>query len=192
MTHKIMLCFVRSDSDILEASWLNRAASSLATVEDGQVPFIHAELLFCPPGVNTGTTDSVSGLACSIVYSGTVHLESKRFSRKEWFFRSMECSKGQYDTMMNFCSERQGNGFNHMGYFMYWSPIKPSPMSYTWLGMSPRWYCSEIVIAALKEGNILAEEVETSMHPHALYKLVQNSSMADCGRNMNQVNLRFV
>ena len=192
MTHKIMLCFVRSDSDILEASWLNRAASSLANTNDGEVPFIHAELLFCPPGSNTGSTDTISGLACSIVYSGSVHLEKKRFSRKEWFFRSMECSKGQYDTMMNFCEEHKGNGFNHLGYFLFWSPLRPSPTSYTWLGLSARWYCSEIVIAALKKGDILSSDISSSVHPHDLYKLVQNSSMADCGRNMNDVNLRFV
>ena len=186
-----MLCFVRSDSDILESSWLNRAAASLASSDDGEAPFIHAELLFCPPGGQTGK-DTVSGLACSIVYSGSVHLESKRFSRKEWFFRSMECTKGQYDTMMSFCKERQGNGFNHLGYFLYWSPLKPSPTSYQWLGMSPRWYCSEIVIAALKEGGIIDDNISSSMHPHALYKLIQGNSMADCGRNMNKMNLRFV
>jgi len=186
-----MLCFVRSDSDILEASWLNRIAASIASTEDDTAPFIHAEILFCPPGAENGK-DTVSGLACSIVYSGSVHLESKRFSRKEWFFRSMECSKSQYDTMLEYCQERQGDGFNHMGYFLYWSPFRPSPMSYTYLGMSPRWYCSEIVIAALKEGDILDDSVSNSMHPHALYQLVQPSSMADCGRNMKEVNLRFV
>jgi len=191
MTHKIMLCFVRSDSDILEASWLNRIAASIASTEDDTAPFIHAEILFCPPGAENGK-DTVSGLACSIVYSGSVHLESKRFSRKEWFFRSMECSKSQYDTMLTYCQERQGDGFNHMGYFLYWSPIRPSPMSYTYLGMSPRWYCSEIVIAALKEGDILDDSVSNSMHPHALYQMVQPNSMADCGRNMKEVNLRFV
>lgn len=191
MTHKIMLCFVRSDSDILEASWLNRAAASLATTDDGSAPFIHAELLFCPPGQST-SKDTVSGLACSIVYSGAVHLESKRFSRKEWFFRSMECSKTQYDTMMSFCKEHQGDGFNHLGYFLFWSPLRPSPTSYTWLGMKPRWYCSEIVIGALKEANIVDESVSSSMHPHDLFKLVQGRTMADCARNMNQMNLRFV
>jgi hypothetical protein len=192
MNHKIMLCFVRSDSDILEASWLNRAAASLASTENDEVPFIHAELLFCPPGSNTGSNDSVSGLACSIVYSGSVHLESKRFSRKEWFFRSMECSKSQYDTMMNFCTEHRGDSFNHLGYFLAWTPFAPTPLSYTYLGMSPRWYCSEIVIAALKEANILADEVSSSMHPHELYKMVQGNTMADCGRNMGSMNLRFV
>lgn len=191
MTHKIMLCFVRSDSDILEASWLNRAAASLASTEDGSAPFIHAELLFCPPGGSSGK-DSVSGLACSIVYSGNVHLETKRFSRKEWFFRSMEVSKGQYDTMMSFCKVHQGDSFNHLGYFMYWSPLRPSPMFYTYLGMTPRWYCSEIVIGALKAGEIVDESVSSSMHPHELYKLVQGSSVADCARDINALNLRFV
>lgn len=186
-----MLCFVRSDSDILEASWLNRAAASLATTEDGSAPFIHAELLFCPPEGQQGK-DTVSGLACSIVYSGSVHLESKRFSRKEWFFRSMECSKGQYDTMLSYCKERQGDGFNHLGYFMFWSPLRPSPTSYTWLGLSPRWYCSEIVIAALKVGEVLDSSVSDSMHPHELYKMLQGSTMADCGRNMNKLKLQFV
>jgi|TARA_B110000858_G_scaffold198175_1_gene262988 hypothetical protein len=191
MTHKIMLCFVRSDSDILQASWLNRAAASMTTNDDGSPPFIHSELLFCPPGSPSGT-DTVSGLACSIVYSGQVHLESKRFSRKEWFFRSMECSKSQYDMMLQFCQERKGNGFNHLGYFLYWSPLRPSPTSYQWLGMSPRWYCSEIVIGALKHGEILDSSVSDSMHPNELYKMVQGSSMADCGRNMKDISLRFV
>ena len=65
-------------------------------------------------------------------------------------------------------------------------------MSYTWLGFSPRWYCSEIVIAAMKHGEMLDESVSDSMHPHDLFRLVQGSSMADCGRSMNSVNLRFV
>jgi hypothetical protein len=65
-------------------------------------------------------------------------------------------------------------------------------MAYTYLGMSPRWYCSEIVIGAMKEGDMLSDDVPDSMHPHNLYKLVQGSSMADCGRNMKSVTLSFV
>ena len=186
-----MLCFVRSDSDILEASWLNRAAAAMAKTADDSPPYIHAELLFVPPGGADGR-DTVAGKACSIVYSGSVHLEQKRFSRKEWFFRSMQCSKSQYDAMMEFCSEHAGDGFNHLGYFLYWSPIRPSPMAYTYLGLSPRWFCSEIVIAALKHGDILSEDVPSSMHPHELFKLVQNSSMADCARPMRNMRLSFV
>lgn len=191
--HKIMLCFVRSDSDILEASWLNRAAATMAPSgsSESDPPFIHAELLFVPQHTAEGN-DTVSGLACSIVYNGSVHLEKKRFSRKEWFFRSMECSESQYNTMMQFCQNHEGESFNHLGYFLFWSPIRPSPQSYTWLGLSPRWYCSEIVIGALKEGGILDDDVNNSMHPHELFIMLQGSTMADCGRNMNSVNLRFV
>ena len=195
MPHKIMLAFVRSDSDILESSWLNRAAASLATTSDGSTPFIHAELLFVPPEETTSTSEtseSVNGEAMSIVYSGAVHLEKKRFSRQEWFFRSMECTKTQYDSMLEFAREHKGEGFNHMGYFMFWSPLRPSPMFYTWLGMKPRWFCSEIVVSALKHGGLLADDVTPSMHPNELYKLVQGTSMADCGRNLKSVTLSFV
>lgn len=186
-----MLAFVRSDSAILESSWLNRAAASLADSSDGSTPFIHAELLFMPPEAES-SGDMINGEACSIVYSGNVHLERKRFSRKEWFFRSMECSKTQYDSMYQYTKQHTGEGFNHLGYFLFWSPIRPSPMFYTWLGMKPRWFCSEIVISALQHGGLIAEDVSQSIHPNELYKLVQRGSMADCGRNLKTITLSFV
>lgn len=191
MPHKIMLAFVRSDSDILESSWLNRAAASLAQTSDGSVPFIHAELLFMP-SESESNSDTINGEACSIVYSGKVHLERKRFSRKEWFFRSMECTKTQYDSMYQYAKQHTGDGFNHMGYFLFWSPLRPSPMFYTYLGMKPRWFCSEIVISALQHGGLISEDLSPSMHPNELYKLVQGASMADCGRNLKSVTLSFV
>ena len=187
-----MLCLVRSDSDILESSWLNRMAAAMARTEDQQKPFIHAELLFVPPHTSGETKESVKGTACSIVYSGRVHLEKKRFSRKEWFFRSMTCTKAQYDKMYAFAESHQGDKFNTLGYFLHWSPIRPSPTFYSYLGMRPRWYCSEIVIATLKEGGILDSNVATSMHPHDLYKLMKQSTMADCGRTLKEMKLSFV
>lgn len=186
-----MLAFVRSDSDILESSWLNRAAASLAQTPDGSTPFIHAELLFIPP-TSSAKSETVDGEACSIVYSGSVHLEKKRFSRKEWFFRSMECTKTQYESMYQFAHTHKGDGFNHLGYFLYWSPLRPSPMSYTWLGLKPRWFCSEIVISALQHGGLIATDISPSIHPNDLYKLVQPGSMVDCGRNLKRVTLSFV
>ncbi len=80
---KIMLAFVRCDSDILESSWLNRAASWVARRKDDDTPpYIHAELLFVSDDVReTGTAD-VTSEACSIVYGAGAHLERKRFSRK--------------------------------------------------------------------------------------------------------------
>ena len=46
---QIMLCFVRSDSAVLQESWLNSAASYLAprNPRNGS-PYIHVEILFVP------------------------------------------------------------------------------------------------------------------------------------------------
>ena len=105
----------------------------------------------------------------------------------------MECTDEQYNKMYNFCKLHKGDGFNHTGYFMYWSGfLAPKPTFYTWFGMNPRWYCSEIVIAALKSGNMLDENMAVSTHPNELYSYIKMKSMADCGRNMTQVKLQFV
>ena len=59
------------------------------------------------------------------------------------------------------------------------------------------WYEStlvlfEIVIAALKSGNMIDENIAASTHPNELYNYIKMKSMADCGRNMTQVKLQFV
>ena len=189
MSHTIMLCFVRSDSSILEESWLNRAASWFAG--GTELPYIHAEILFMPPG-RSRSTDDMTGLACSIVYGGKVHLQEKRFSRKEWRFRSINVSKSQYDDMLTFCEDHQGDPFNYVGYFTYWSPLTMKPSWYPYLGLQSRWYCSQIVVGALKAGGCLDVSVTDSMHPNALYNMMAPRTMADCGRNMNNISLKFV
>ena len=191
---QIMICFVRSDSAVLQESWLNTAASYFAPrAPRTGAPYIHAELLFVPKNNALRNSAEVYGDACSIVYGGTVHMTKKRFSRKEWEFRSMECSEKQYKAMKNFCNEHVGESFNHLGYFMYWAGIfAPKPMFYTYLGMCPRWYCSEIVIGALKAGGILEQEFPNAEHPDRLYHHIKSQSMMDCGRNMKEVQLQFV
>ena len=191
---QIMLCFVRSDSAVLQESWLNSAASALAprNPRNGS-PYIHVEILFVPKNNSLRNTAEVYGDACSIVYSGSVHLSKKRFSRKEWEFRSMECTEKQYNDMKTYCKQRVGEGFNHAGYFLYWAGfLAPKPMFYTYLGMSPRWYCSEIVIAALRAGNLIDENYPSAEHPDNLYHHIKTKSMIDCGRNMKEVTLQFV
>ena len=188
-----MLCFVRSDSTILQESWLNSAASFFAPrAPRSSAPYIHVEILFMPNGNEMRKSD-VYGEACSIVYGGNVHFVKKRFSRKEWEFRSLQCSDSQYDSMKAFCKEHAGDGFNHLGYFTYWAGLfAPKPMFYTYLGLKPRWYCSEIVIAALKHGNILQPSFPNAEHPDRLYHVIKERSMMDCGRNMKEVRIQFV
>ena len=49
MSRQIMVCFVRSDSSVLQESWLNSMASWFAGNNNaGGAPYIHAELLLIP------------------------------------------------------------------------------------------------------------------------------------------------
>ncbi len=191
---QIMVCFVRSDSTVLQESWLNSAASYFAPrAPRNGAPYIHAELLFVPKNNQLRNQSEVYGDACSIVYSGSVHMNKKRFSRKEWEFRSIEVTDQNFKAMKNFCNEHVGESFNHLGYFMYWAGmLAPKPMFYTYFGMYPRWYCSEIVIGALKIGGILDDVFPSAEHPDRLYHHIKGKSMMDCGRNMKEVQLQFV
>ena len=95
---QIMLCFVRSDSTVLQESWLNTAASYFAPrAPRTGAPYIHVEILFVPKNNALRNNAEVYGDACSIVYGGAVHMTKKRFSRKEWEFRSMDVSEEQFN-----------------------------------------------------------------------------------------------
>lgn len=190
---KIMLAFVRCDSDILENSWLNRAAAWVAKKhDDASPPYIHAELLFVPDDVRENGTGDVTSEACSIVYGAGVHLERKRFSRKQWVFRSLACSEDAYYKMYEFCRNQRGAPFNYFGYFTNWFlPIKIDTKFYNTFKMKPRYFCSQIVTSALKEGSLLDESVNESIHPNDLFALVKDYTIADCGRNINEVSLNL-
>jgi hypothetical protein len=150
------------------------------------------EILFVPKDNALQTQSEVYGRACSIVYSGQVHLEKKRFSRKEWIFRSIDVSDKSYNTMLDFCKLHKGDKFNHFGYFMYWAGMfAPKPTFYPWVFMSHRWYCSEIVIGALKAGNVLDMNYPSAIHPDTLYKFIKTHSMVNCGRNIKDLQLSF-
>ena len=188
---QLQLCFVRADSEILDPSMLNRAAAYMAKNSDGQPPYIHVELLFVPNGRTSNGGADVVGEACSIVYGAGVHLERKRFSRRQWVFRSIQVSDDEYDNIYSFCRDHRGEKFNYMGYFLFWSPLKISPEFYTKLGMEPRWFCSQIVTSALKYGGILDKDVSSCVHPNELYNMIRLNTMADCGRNLDSIEISF-
>lgn len=188
---QLQLCFVRADSEILDPSMLNRAAAYMANSSDGQPPYIHVELLFVPRGRGADGGSDVVGEACSIVYGSGVHLERKRFSRRQWVFRSIQVSEDEYERIYDYCRSHIGEKFNYMGYFMFWSPLKISPHFYTKLGMKPRWFCSQIVTSALQHAGIIDENISTSVHPNDLYQMVRLNTMADCGRNLDNVEITF-
>lgn len=104
----------------------------------------------------------------------------------------MNVSKEQYDTMYTFCKGHVGEPFNKLGYFLAWTPLfAPRPSFYTWFGMTHRWYCSEIVVAALKSAEVLPANYPSTVHPNTLYHDMKDKTMVDCGRNVTAVTISF-
>ena len=103
----IYACFLRNSTDIMAAHILNKLASWIAPkCEEGVEPQIHVELFF--PDEEGKENELVSGQACSIHYNGQVFLTRKRFSRKQWNFRSLDTTQEQYDAVLNYCKNTVG------------------------------------------------------------------------------------
>ena len=176
----LTLAFLPADSELLESHWLNSMASKVAP-SGNAIPKIHVELLF----EEKSDEDDVIGKACSIHYNGEVFLEPKRFSRKQWQFRKLSCTKHQAEDALNFCKAHVGEKFNHLGYFLH--PVMPcqiTPHTMQTFGLSntPRWYCSEIVSAALLTSGI-CDGIPVSCHPEKLFQLVKDSTAPSCPKN---------
>lgn len=191
MASKLYICFLENDLEIMESHWLNRAAASLAPkAKDGR-PKIHVELFF--PSKNSSSSDEVvSGQACSIYYNNKVFLTHKNFSRKQWSFRALDVSQKQYDDIFSFCKQHVGEKFNHLTYFTY--PVNCQQVTPYWpqrFNMKPRWFCSEIVVEALKAGGVLDKDMFASIHPEELYCMLEESSTPDCVRNYDKMKLVF-
>lgn len=189
----LYVCFLENDHEIMEHHILNRLAARLAptSVEN---PKIHVELFF--PGANRNKkSETVSGRACSIYYNGSVFLTRKSFSRKQWSFRTLNVSEDQYSKILRFCQSHVGEKFNHLSYFTY--PMKcsdrfsPGPYTPTRFGMKPRWFCSEICVAALQAGGVLDESIHPSMHPQKLFTVLEEFTTPDCVRNYEEMTLNF-
>ena len=163
----IYVCFLQNDAEIMERHWLNAMAARVAPSK-GQNPKIHVELFF-PNESSNLESDVMNGEACSIHYSGQVFLNKKRFSRKQWCFRTLSCTQKQYDETYKFCKEHEGEPFNFLSYFLQPTGWSPGPYFLTSWGMNPKWFCSEICIEALKSSGVLSKEVNTSMHPDQLF-----------------------
>lgn len=168
------VAFLPSDSELLEAHILNKAASWVAGATN---PMIHTEVVF----VDRENSTDVVGRSCSIHYGGNVFLEQKRFSRKQWRFRSVNCTKEQVRAAFKFCQDHVGDSFNKYGYYM--QPF--SNGSRTTEGKNS-WFCSEIVAGALRAAG---KDVPVSMHPHKLYMAVRDMTTPDCPRS--NVEMKF-
>lgn len=165
---RMYVAFLPSDSELLEAHILNKAASLVSGVKN---PMIHTEVVF----VDRESPSDIVGRSCSIHYGSQVFLEQKRFSRKQWRFRSVSCTKDEVKAAFKFCQDHVGDGFNKYGYYM--QPF--SRGSATTEGKTS-WFCSEIVAGALRAAG---KDVPVSLHPHKLYGAVKDMTTPDCPRS---------
>jgi len=187
----LYVCFLENDEEIMERHILNRMAAKLAPKTDKVKPKIHVELFF-PSDGPCEDDEVVSGKACSIYYNQKVFLTRKNFSRKQWSFRTLNVSPDQYKAVYHFCQAHVGEGFNHLTYFTY--PMNCKQVTPYWptnFGMKPKWFCSEIVVEALKSANILDSATHASIHPQALFSLLEDASTPDCARNYDKMKLVF-
>jgi len=159
---QMYICFLPASQELQDLHWLNRAA---AYVSGSDRPMIHTELLFA----EQSNDNEIIGQSCSIHYNGNVFFEPKKFSRSEWHFRLCPWN---VDKAMVFCKDHVGDGFNHVGYFM--NPVCRARVT------NDQWFCSEIVAGALRAAGA---DVETSLHPHALYESLKSITVPACPRN---------
>ena len=123
----------------------------------------------------------LKGIACSILYGGTVHVvENKSFSRKNWEFRKLKCTVPKAKACLQWMRQHEYDGFNRSGFFT--EPVRrklscafPLPNLFQPTGLlqfgKRRWYCSELVEAALRENNIVKTGQTTpSAHPEMLFQ----------------------
>ena len=185
----IYACFLRNDNEIMAAHILNKVAAKIAPATENNVPpQIHVELFF--PDELKRDTDLVSGQACSIHYNGKVFLQRKRFSRKQWNFRSLNTTQEQYDDVLAYCEGAVGCQFNHVGYFL--QPLMWIKHDWpTFFGMKKRYYCSEICIEALKAGGVFPKKMRSQIHPQTLYAMLKDETTSACVRDVNKINLNF-
>tara|TARA_B100000963_G_scaffold165435_1_gene143719 strand:+ start:22798 stop:23376 length:579 start_codon:yes stop_codon:yes gene_type:complete len=192
MTRKVIVCFLPADSDLLDDHWLNRAAAYRAparTDVPGSAPMVHTELFF--PSAANEASDSIVGRSLGIHYGGQVFMAPKRFSKKQWIFRSLSCNDEQYTNMVNFAKQQVGGAFNYMGYY---TPCGIGPSARASSGHTTQnWYCSELVAHALWQGKLLQEPCAHGVHPQVLFdNLLSNENVFhDTARDISAANIKI-
>jgi len=149
---------------------------------------------------NSKEDDSLKGIACSILYGSTVHVnENKSFSRKNWEFRKLKCTKKKAEACLKWMREHEYQGFNKLGFFS--EPLRRKmscvvplpnmfrPDSALQFGQK-KWYCSELVEAALRETGIVQPgQTTASAHPEILFQELKNLSVPSAPIDRGKLSL---
>ena len=192
MSRKIVVCYLRADSAVLDDHVLNRMAAftapRYATEDRDTHPIVHVELFF------PNKTDDGNGLSAGICYGGQVFMHPKRFSRSNWEFHSIPATEVQVTRTKDFIDRQRGSGFNYRGFFTPRACGVPhSDRLHKMNTHRMNWYCSELTAYALLQGGLLSNEnaYEASTHPNATYFSIENncSTFVDCARNLKGATL---
>jgi len=187
MGHKIIVCYLRAGSAVLDDHILNRAAAHMAPENPpGSAhlpPVIHVELFF-PDDRNHN-----QGLSAGIHYGGTVFMHPKSFRRNDWVFHSIPATASQVRMAKAFCERQRGAGFNYLGFFGPSMCNIGNNYRLRHLGTKRMpWYCSELVAYTLLHAGILDNEEtrDACTHPNAAYNVIQTccDTFVDSARNL--------
>ncbi len=147
-------------------------------------------------------SNSLRGTACSILYDANVHVnENKSFSRSNWEFRKLKCTRAQARACLQWMKDHQNEPFNKAGFFteplrrkLSCVPFAPmpnlfQPTSFLQFGHK-KWYCSELVEAALREtGIVKLGQTTPSAHPEILFQELKNMSLPSAPINRGEIAL---
>ena len=131
--------------------------------------FDHVEIIF----ENTQRPEYI--YACSVLQNGTVFFREKGFSREGYEYLTVSGLHPEaVNRMKNFCYQEsvKGSTFNDSGFNRAGSPL-PEMHSRSRMQNyrdSPnKWFCSQLVTAALQQGGLLEEYIAGTMTPAAIY-----------------------
>ena len=185
-SQKIIVCYLRAGSELLQDHWLNRMARYFAPrydTSDGTEPVVHVELYF-------PSAHGANGMSSGIHYGGTTFLHPKMFRRSNWVFHAIPATAEQVRAAKAFCSRQSGTPFNYRGFFLpAFLNISHTPRMNGLDTKRMPWYCSELVAYALHYAQLLdtAGTVEARAHPNAAYNVIQKhcDTYIDCARSLN-------
>ena len=170
---KVIIAFVTESSRLTEKHWLNAAAARLAPsgTVNMKSNIIHCECFF-------PSSTHLNGKAYGIFWSGEVWCNtSKRYSNKDYLFKSIAVTKKQKLQMMSFLDNQIGKGFNHLGFLSFATPCR---ISGNLPGIERKFYCSQLTMAALNASGIFGEGVylPENIHPHQVFLELTHYSTA--------------
>ena len=188
---KIVACYLRASSALLDDHILNRLAARFApTTHDGREPVVHVELFF-PDKHNPG-----SGVSAGIHYGGQMFMHPKLFRRTDWTFQSIPATETQFSRAKQFCERQKGASFNHVGFFM--PAMCNMGHSYRERNLSTKkmpWYCSELVAYTLMHAGVIDSQCTkiARLHPQHVYDAIQDncSVYIDCARSFRNTLLEL-